>query len=290
MAALSGVLTAMVTPFDADLAVDLDACRRLAAHLLAHGSDGLVLSGTTGESPTLDDAEKLALFEAVRDEVGEGVTLVAGTGSNDTRHSVELTKRAEAAGVDAALIVTPYYNNPNPIGIRAHFEAVAEGTELPIVVYNIPSRSVKNIPPADLDALAEIENVVAVKQANNAELGEVRGLQELAGNDNIFAACLEGGGTGGITVASHLVGERMREVADAYEAGEPDRGRELDERLQPLYEALAVTTNPIPVKTACELLGLCSARMRLPMVPAGGEQRETIARALREQGLEPDRG
>ncbi|MGI8727000.1 MAG: 4-hydroxy-tetrahydrodipicolinate synthase [Solirubrobacterales bacterium] len=290
MSAFEGVLTAMVTPFTDEGELDLPACRNLAAHLLSHGSDGLVLAGTTGESPTLDDAEKLALFEAVRAEVGEGVPLIAGTGSNDTRHTVELTKRAEETGVDGALVVTPYYNNPNPAGIDAHFEAVAAATQLPIVIYNIPARSVKNIPPDQLDQLAQIPNVVAVKQANDAELGQVRKLEELAGNDNVFADCLERGGVGGICVASHLVGEPMRELADAFAAGDADRGRSIDEELQPLYEALATTSNPIPVKTALGMLGICSERMRLPMVPATDEQRTTIRAALTAQGLEPTHG
>lgn len=290
MSAFEGVLTAMVTPFTDEGELDLPACRNLAAHLLSHGSDGLVLAGTTGESPTLDDAEKLALFEAVRAEVGKGVPLIAGTGSNDTRHTVELTKRAEETGVDGALVVTPYYNNPNPAGIDAHFEAVAAATKLPIVIYNIPARSVKNIPPDRLDQLAQIPNVVAVKQANDAELGQVRKLEELAGNDNVFADCLERGGVGGICVASHLVGEPMRELADAFAAGDADRGRSIDEELQPLYEALATTSNPIPVKTALGMLGICSERMRLPMVPATHEQRTTIRAALTAQGLEPTHG
>lgn len=286
MSEFTGVLTAMATPFEGDGELDLRGARELATYLLEHGSDGLVVVGTTGEAPTLDDSEKLALIGAVREQIGAEVPLIAGTGTNDTRHSVELTKRAEQAGVDAALIVTPYYNNPNPAGIDAHFEAVAAATELPIIIYNIPSRSVKNIPPAQLERLGEIPGVVAVKQANDADLGKVTGLAELAGNDDIFADCLERGGVGGICVASHLVGDRMREVADAYRAGEPERGRELDTQLQPLYEALAVTTNPIPVKTALGMLGICSERMRLPMVPASQEQRDEIARALNANGME----
>lgn len=286
MTAFSGVLTAMATPFEAEGEVDLPACGRLAVHLLSHGSDGLVLVGTTGESPTLDDAEKLALIEAVRAEVGEGIPLIAGTGSNDTRHSVELTERASRLGINGVLIVTPYYNKPNPRGVRAHFEAVAAATELPVIVYNIPGRSVVNISPAQLDELAEIPNVVAVKQANNDEVGRVEALEELAGNDNVFADCLDRGGVGGICVASHVVGERMRAVADAFEAGEADRARELDAELHPLYEALAVTTNPIPVKTALGMLGICSDRMRLPMVPATDKERAAIAGALESLGLE----
>jgi 4-hydroxy-tetrahydrodipicolinate synthase len=275
----------MVTPFGEDGGVDLPGCRRLARHLLENGSDGLVLSGTTGESPTLDDDEKLAILGAVREELGPQAQLIVGSGSNDTRHSVELTRRVTAAGADAVLIVTPYYNKPNPAGIRAHFEACAEATELPLVIYNIPSRCVINIPPHDLAELAKIDNVAAVKQANDADLGPIEGLEVLAGNDNVLLRCLQGGGTGGILVASHLVGEQMREICDAAEAGDLDRARALDDDLQPLYEDLSVTSNPIPVKTALAMLGLCSERMRLPMVPASDEQRQTIRAALDRHGL-----
>ncbi len=285
MPMFAGVVTAMVTPFGEDGGVDLPGCRRLARHLLENGSDGLVLSGTTGESPTLDDDEKLAILGAVREELGPQAQLIVGSGSNDTRHSVELTRRVTAAGADAVLIVTPYYNKPNPAGIRAHFEACAEATELPLVIYNIPSRCVINIPPHDLAELAKIDNVAAVKQANDADLGPIEGLEVLAGNDNALLRCLQGGGTGGILVASHLVGERMREICDAAEAGDLDRARALDDDLQPLYEDLSVTSNPIPVKTALAMLGLCSERMRLPMVPASDEQRQTIRAALDRHGL-----
>jgi 4-hydroxy-tetrahydrodipicolinate synthase len=277
----------MVTPFDPSGAVDLPACRRLASHLLEHGSDGLVLTGTTGESPTLKDDEKLSIVREVRAEVGSGPLLIAGTGSNDTRHSAELTARAAAAGADAVLVVTPYYNKPNAAGVKAHFEAVAAATELPVIVYNIPSRCVINIPPGDLAEIAEIDNVVAVKQANDADIGPIDGLDLLAGNDNSFLQTLEAGGTGGICVASHLVGERMAAVRAAAEDGDRGRARGLDTELQPLYEALAVTANPIPVKTALAMLGLCSDQMRLPMVPADPEQRRTLAVALERVGLEP---
>ncbi len=287
MPAISGVLTAMVTPFDESDAVDLPACRALAVDLLEGGSDGLVLTGTTGESPTLDDSEKLAILREVRAEVGEDPLLISGSGSNDTRHSVELTRAAQEAGADAVLVVTPYYNKPNPAGVKAHFEAVARATELPVIVYNIPSRCVINIPPGDLAELAEIDNVVAVKQANDADIEPIAGMDLLAGNDNSFLRCLEAGGAGGICVASHLIGERMSEVHAAVADGDKERARELDAGLQPLYGALAVTANPIPIKTALAMLGVCSDRMRLPMVPADERQRQTIAAALRQAGLEP---
>lgn len=270
----------MATPFDGGGEVDLEAGARLAAHLLENGSDGLVVAATSGESPTLDDTEKLDLLRAVRSEVGEGPLLICGTGSNDTRHSVELTAEADRAGADAMLVVTPYYNKPNPAGVRAHVEAVAATTEKPIVLYNIPSRCVTNVPPEELAALAEIDNVEAVKQANDAELGPIEGLALLAGNDNVFLRCLELGGAGGILVASHIVGPQMAEIRDLFEAGELQRARELDDSLRPLYDALGVTTNPMPLKAALGMLGICSERMRLPMVPIDAGQRAIVRSAL----------
>jgi 4-hydroxy-tetrahydrodipicolinate synthase len=286
MAALRGVITAMITPFDEAGGLDEEAARRLARHLVEHGSHGLVVSGTTGESPTLSADETLALLGAVRQEVGEEAALICGTGSNDTRHAAELTRAVAEAGADAALVVAPYYNKPNRAGLRAHYEAVAEAApELPIVLYNIPSRVVVNMDPELLAELASIENVVAVKQANNDELGPVEGLAILAGNDDTFLRTLEFGGAGGILVASHLVGDRMREIWDAAQEADFERAREVDAELQPVYEALAVTTNPIPVKAAMEMVGLDSGRMRLPMVAADERQRAAIRPALEQAGL-----
>ena len=282
---IGGVITAMVTPFAEDGSLDEAAARRLAAHLIENGSHGLVLAGTTGEAPTLSDEEKLALFRAVRDEVGADVTLIAGTGSNDTRHTVELTKAAADAGVDAAIVVTPYYNKPNRAGLIAHYEAVAGGAELPIVLYNIPSRTVINIAPDLLAELAAIENVVAVKQANNDELGPIEGLDVLAGNDEIFLRCLELGGTGGILVASHLVGPRMREIYDAIQAGEADRAHEVEAEITDVYEAMTLTANPIPVKAALAMIGLVGPTLRLPMVEADEEQAAAVREVLERHGL-----
>jgi 4-hydroxy-tetrahydrodipicolinate synthase len=287
MATISGVLTAMATPFSEDGALDLDAARRLARHLLDNGSHGLVVSGTTGESPTLTDTEKLSLLEAVQEEVGDRATIVCGTGSNDTRHSVELTTAACRAGVDAVLVVTPYYNKPNRAGLRVHFEAVAEAAgDAPVILYNIPSRCVINLSPAFLAELAaEISNVAAVKQANDAELGPIEGLDVLAGNDGVFLRCLELGGTGGILVASHLVGTELRELYEAAIAGDRARAQEIDADLQPIYEATAVTSNPIPVKAALEMLGIVEGHLRLPMVPASEQERAAVRAALERHGL-----
>jgi len=289
MKEIRGVLTAMATPFTEAGGVDEAAALKLATHLLESGSHGLVISGSTGEAPTLTDEEALVLVRAVRREVGEDVLLVCGTGTNYTQHSIELTKGAAEAGADAALIVTPYYNKPNRAGIQAHFEAIAAAIPaLPLIAYNIPSRVVVNVPPEDLAELAKIESVVAVKQANNEELQPIEGLDILAGNDDIFFRTLEIGGAGGICVASHLVGPQMREIWDAAQAGELERAREVDAKLRDVYAAMGVTTNPIPVKAALAMLGLIpSDRLRLPLVPADAEQRATVRAALESVGLTP---
>jgi 4-hydroxy-tetrahydrodipicolinate synthase len=289
MKEIRGVLTAMATPFDESGAVDEAAALKLATYLLEHGSHGLVVSGSTGEAPTLTDEEALVLVRALRREVGEETLLICGTGTNDTRHSIELTKGAAEAGADASLIVTPYYNKPNPAGILAHFEAIAAAVpDLPLIAYNIPSRVVVNVPPELLAEIAKIDNVVAVKQANNDELQPIEGLGILAGNDEIFLRTLEIGGDGGILVASHLVGPQMREIWDAAQAGDLDRAREIDAGLGQLYASIGVTTNPIPVKAALAMLGLIpNDSLRLPLVSADAEQRATVLAALESVGLTP---
>jgi 4-hydroxy-tetrahydrodipicolinate synthase len=284
---IGGVLTAMATPFDAAGEVDEAAARRLAAHLVEHGSHGLVVAGSTGEAATLDNGEHMGLLAAIVDEVGEAATVVCGTGTNDTRHSVELTRAAAEAGAEAALVVTPYYNKPNFAGIRAHFEAIASAVpEIPLIAYNIPSRVVVDVPPEQLAELAQIDSVVAVKQANNAELGPIEGMEVLAGNDDAFLPTLEFGGAGGILVASHLAGERMREIWDAAQGGDLERAREIDVGLRPLYAALGVTTNPIPLKAGLEMRGLIpNGGLRLPLVPADESQRAAVREALESAGL-----
>lgn len=283
------MITAMATPFDENGAVDEAAALSLATHLLENGSHGLVVSGSTGEAPTLTDEEALVLLRAIRDEVGDEVLLICGTGTNYTDHSVELTKGAVQAGADAALIVTPYYNKPNPAGILAHFEKIAAAVPgFPLIAYNIPSRVVVNVPPELLSEIARIDGVVAVKQANNDDLGPIEGMDVLAGNDEIFLRTLEIGGAGGILVSSHLVGPRMREIWDAMQAGEVERAREIDAGLRDVYAAMGVTTNPIPVKAALAMLGLIPTDMlRLPLVPADAEQRAVVKSALEGAGLTP---
>ncbi|MGH2937740.1 MAG: 4-hydroxy-tetrahydrodipicolinate synthase [Solirubrobacterales bacterium] len=286
MKELRGVLTAMATPFDESGAVDSEGACRLAAHLLEHGSHGLVLAGSTGECPTLTDGETIDLLRAVRNEVGDDVPLVVGTGTNDTRHSSELTKMAADASADASLVVVPYYNKPNPAGIRAHFETVAAAVpDLPMVMYNIPTRVIVNADTSLLGELAAVDNIVAVKQANDDELGPIEGLKILAGNDNTFLRVLEFGGAGVIGVATHVVGDQMRAMWDAAQENDFDRAREIDAELAPIYQGLSVTTNPIPLKAALEMLGLAPDRLRLPLVSANPDQRAAVRAALEGIGL-----
>jgi len=289
MKEIRGVITAMATPFDESGAIDEAAALKLATHLLNHGSHGLVISGSTGEAPTLTDEEALVLVRAIRKEIGDETLLICGTGTNYTAHSIELTRGALDAGADAALIVTPYYNKPNPPGILAHFESIAAAVPgFPLIAYNIPSRVVVNVPPDQLAEIGKIETVVAVKQANNDDLQPIEGLEILAGNDDIFLKTLEIGGAGGICVASHLVGPQMREMWDAAQAGDLDRAREIDSGLREVYAAMGVTTNPIPVKAALAMTGLIPTdTLRLPLVPADTEQRATVRAALESVGLTP---
>ncbi|MCX6372865.1 MAG: 4-hydroxy-tetrahydrodipicolinate synthase [Actinobacteria bacterium] len=289
---LGTILTAMVTPFDAGLAVDHGKLTALAEYLIANGSDGLVVAGTTGESPTLTDDEKAAMFRTVVEAVGDRVPVVAGTGSNDTARSVELTRVAEDCGVDAVLVVTPYYNKPPERGLLAHFRAVAAATSLPLVIYNIPGRSVVNLSPEALAALGEVDNIVAVKQAN-PDLGELRRLRELsdvgiyAGNDDMLLDVLKMGGLGGICVASHVVGLRLAEMARLVRAGDEAGAERLDETLRPLYSTLFLTANPILDKEAMNLLGHEVGGLRLPLVPATAEESAVVADELRALRLLP---
>jgi 4-hydroxy-tetrahydrodipicolinate synthase len=276
---IGGILTAMVTPFGSDGELHEDATARLIRHLLDNGSDGLVLAGSTGEAATLTDDEKVRLWEIGAAESGDA-PVIAGTGTYDTRHSVELTERAAEVGVDAALVVTPYYVRPNRRGIKAHYEAIAAATELPIVAYNIPSRTATDMPNDLLAELGQIENVVAVKQARYEDMATIDGLDLLAGNDDILAKTMDLGGTGGILVASQLVGTEMRRIID-----EPENRHEIQQGLSDLYEALSVTTNPIPIKAAMNLAGHEVGGLRLPLVEATEEEKAVIRTALERHRL-----
>ncbi|HZN90321.1 MAG TPA: 4-hydroxy-tetrahydrodipicolinate synthase [Thermoleophilaceae bacterium] len=276
---VGGILTAMVTPFDADGALAEPAAARLMHHLLENGSDGLVLAGSTGEGATLTDDEKFQLWQLGVAESGDA-PVIAGTGTYDTRHTIELTRRAADIGVDAALVVTPYYVKPNRRGIKAHFEAVAAATDLPIIVYNIPGRTVVDIPNDLLAELAEIDTVVAVKQARYEDMAPIEGMDLLAGNDEVLAQVLDMGGSGGILVAAHLVGREMRRMID-----EPDARAEIQEGLHDLYGALTVTTNPIPIKAALAMAGHDVGGLRLPLVEADESERATVRAALERHNL-----
>jgi 4-hydroxy-tetrahydrodipicolinate synthase len=280
--ALGQVLTAVVTPFDDDLNVDEQSFVDLLRHLAEHGSDGAVVAGSTGEAATLDDAEHIALVRlAAENRPHDGFTIIAGAGSNDTRHAIHLTQELTNAGADALLSVTPYYVKPNPRGLHAHYEAIAKSTDLPILLYNIPSRTALDIPNELLRAIGERnDNIVGVKQANNDNLAPIEGLDLYAGNDDVFARTLDLGGAGGILVASHIVGDEMRRMVD-----EPDRRSEIDAQLKDVYAAMGVTTNPIPVKAALNLLGHRVGGLRLPLVEADEAETAAVREVLERHGL-----
>jgi 4-hydroxy-tetrahydrodipicolinate synthase len=286
---LGEVLTAIATPFRADGEVDYEAFRRLARFLVEHGSDGLVVSGTTGESPTLSDDEKLELCRVALDEVGDEATVVAGTGTYDTRHSQHLTAAATNVGVDAVLVVTPYYSKPPQRAIVEHFRAVAAATDRPVVVYNIPARVVVNIEPGTIAELAEIENVTAVKQAN-PDLEQARRIVELgldlyAGDDDLILPFLELGGQGGVCVHTHVVGPQVAELVRRFRDGDREGAARLNDELQPALDILKVVGNPIAIKAALNLLGHDVGGHRLPLVPASEDETARIRELLARQGL-----
>jgi 4-hydroxy-tetrahydrodipicolinate synthase len=290
---LGEVLTASVTPFDADGAVNLAKFHELAAYLVENGSDGLVVTGTTGESPTLSDDERFALYSAAVETVGDRATVIAGTGTYDTRHSVHLTEKAHELGVDGFLVVTPYYNKPPPRGIVEHVKAIAAVTDKPIVYYNIPGRVVNLVSVETLAELAEIPNVVAVKQAwddleDARRIVQETGLQLYAGDDTLVLPFVELGGVGGVCVHTHIVGPQVKEQIQAFRAGNVDRAREIDEELAPAYEILGVTVGPIGIKAALNLLGHDVGGLRLPLVEATEDEKERIRGCLERLGaLQP---
>jgi len=286
------ILTAIVTPFKEDGSVDFKRFKALARYLVEHGSEGLVVSGSTGESPTLSDREKLMLYYAAVEEVGERATVIANTGTYDTRHSAHLTQQA-AEFVDGFLVVVPYYSKPPARGIVEHYKAVAGVTEKPIIIYNIPSRVIVNVEPETFMELGEIPNVVAVKQAN-PDLAQARRIVEetdlvlYAGNDDLVLPFLELGGAGGICVYTHLAGPRVQEMVHRYRSGNLTGAQALNDELRPLIDALAVCINPSSTKAALNLAGFEVGGLRLPLVEATADEIERI-RALLEQAevLEP---
>ena len=273
---LGEVLTATVTPFDADGSVDYDRYRELCRFLVDHGSDGVVVNGTTGEASTLSEQERVGLIEAAVDAIGDRATVVAGTGTNSTAHSIHLTEQAHAAGAHAMLVVTPYYNKPPQRGIVEHFKAVAAATDRPVVAYNIPGRCVINIAPETMAELAEIDNVAAVKQSN-ADLEQARRIVELgldlyAGDDNLVLPFVELGGKGGVCVHTHVVGPQVKELIRLVREGDLDAARRLDEELAPAYELIGVVTGPIQIKAALRLIGRDVGGVRLPLVEASDDE------------------
>jgi 4-hydroxy-tetrahydrodipicolinate synthase len=294
MARFGHVITAMVTPMDRTLAVDYDRAAALAKRLIDSGSDGLVVCGTTGESPTLSDEEKVRLFQAIRKAAGTRAQVIAGTGTYDTAHSIHLTREAERAGCDGVLLVNPYYNKPSQEGLYRHFRAVAESTRLPVMLYNIQGRTSVNCEPATIARLAEIPNIVAVKEASGSldQISQIRKLTPpefdlYSGDDSLTLPLLAVGGTGVVSVASHLAGREIKAMIQAYHAGEVQRAQALHMRLWPLFKVLFITTNPVPVKAALALAGFDVGGLRLPLVEATAKEREQIGAVLKELALIP---
>jgi 4-hydroxy-tetrahydrodipicolinate synthase len=279
-ASIGPILTAMVTPFDAEDRVDEEAAVRLMNHLVEHGSDGLVVCGTTGEATTLDDEEHLGMIRLAVQEMRGRCAIVAGVGSNDTRHAVSLTERATALGPDALLSVNPYYNRPSRRGIVRHYEEVVRATDLPILLYNIPQRTGADLPNDLLAELAQLENIFGVKQANPANLAKVDGLAIYAGNDDMLVDVLELGEAGGVLVASHLFGDEMRRMVD-----EPGRRREIDDGLQDVYRSLSVAPLACSVKAALNLVGLDVGAPRLPYVELDEQETSSVREMLERHGM-----
>lgn len=281
------LLTAMVTPFKTDLSVDFERVPQLVEKLIAEGSDGLVVCGTTGEASTLTHEEEFELFRLVKDVVAGRISVVAGTGSNSTKQAIKSTTKAEEIGVDGALLVTPYYNKPTQEGLYQHYRAVAKSTSLPLILYNIPGRCVINMTPATTARLAEIPNIVASKEASGSlsQIAELRSItsddyQIYSGDDALTLPILSVGGCGVICVASHVAGLEIKTMIDAYFAGEIDKAAKINASLVPLFKALAVTTNPIPVKAALDISGFSVGGLRLPLTQATEAERKVIADAL----------
>jgi 4-hydroxy-tetrahydrodipicolinate synthase len=287
------LITAMVTPFrEDDHALDVDGAQRLAAHLLDTGSDAIVVAGSTGESPTLSYAEKAELFRAVGEVVRGRGKLICGTGTYSTSETLELTQAAEDAGADGLLVVTPYYNKPPQRGLIAHFERVADATELPIIVYNIPGRTATRIEHDTLLELARRPNIVAVKDSTGDFQGVSRLMAEAPSGFEVYSGddwatfgyvCL--GAVGIISVAGHLVGPQIRQMIELIQTGDVPAARKIHEGLSPLFNALFITSNPIPVKAALEMIGLPAGVPRLPLVPATAQERARVRKALEDAGL-----
>ncbi len=288
------VITAMATPFDREGRVDYDRAAELARRLADRGSESLVVAGTTGESPTLSDEEKVELFRTVKQAVGQRVKVIAGTGTYDTAHSIHLSREAQRAGADGLLLVNPYYNRPSQEGLYAHFRAVAESTTLPVILYNIPGRTGVNCLPETVARLAQVPNIVAIKEASGSldQASEVRKRTPpdfllYSGDDSLTLPMLAVGGVGVVSVASHLVGEEIGQMIRAFLAGDVRRALEIHLRLWPLFKVLFITTNPVPLKAALRLTGFDVGAPRLPLVEATPREQEQIRGVLQDLALLP---
>ena len=292
MAGFGRLLTAMVSPFNNELGVDYDKAAALAEKLYKGGSDGLVVCGTTGESPTLTAEEKLKLIQVVVDAVGGKATVLAGTGSNNTAESVELTKAVQRLGVDGIMLVAPYYNTPSQEGLYQHFRTIAQSSSLPVMIYNIPGRTGVNILPETMARLAEIPNIVAIKESSG-NLEQVAKLRRLlpkefvvySGDDSLTLPILSVGGYGVVSVASHLVGRRIKDMIEAYTQGKVAVAAQINTELLPLFKSLFITTNPVPVKLALKIVGNPVGEVRLPLVSATEEEAQAIRKTLEEMHL-----
>lgn len=281
------ISTAMVTPFDKNGNIDFTKTSQLVNYLIQNGSDSLVVAGTTGESPTLTVEEKVALFKFIVAEVNGRVPVIAGTGSNNTKASIDLTKKAEAEGVDAVMLVAPYYNKPNQDGLYLHFKTIAESTSLPVMIYNVPGRTVVSISPDTIARLAEIPNVAAVKEAS----GDLDAMSEIisrtpedfvlySGDDALTLPVLAIGGTGIVSVASHVIGNEMQEMIAAFQSGETVRAGAIHRQLLPIMKQLFKAPNPAPVKTALQLRGLDVGPVRLPLISLTETERSELTKVL----------
>lgn len=286
------VLTAMVTPFNDDYSVNYGEAAKLAKYLVNNGSDGVVVAGSTGESATLSKDEKMKLFATVMEAIGHQATVIAGTGSNDTRASIELTKEAEKIGVHGAMLVGPYYNKPPQEGFFQHFKAIADATQLPLIVYNVPGRTSSNILPPTIARLAEIKNIVAIKEAS----GSLEQVSEIirttpsdflvySGDDGLTLPILGVGGHGVISVAGHIVGKRLQEMIAAFAAGDKVKAQTLHLELMPFFKVIFVTTNPIPIKEAVNLIGINAGPVRLPLVPPTPGERDQLKKVMQSIGV-----
>ncbi|HSJ36745.1 MAG TPA: 4-hydroxy-tetrahydrodipicolinate synthase [Planococcus sp. (in: firmicutes)] len=281
------IITAMVTPFDMNGDIDFPATAKVIEHLIANGSDGLVVAGTTGESPTLTSAEKLALFKFTAERVNGRVPVIAGTGSNDTRSSAALTKQAEQAGVDGIMLVTPYYNKPSQDGLFQHFKAIAEATRLPVMLYNIPGRSAVNMAPETIIRLSAVPNIVSVKEASgnlDAASMIIEGTPDdftlYSGDDGLTLPLMAIGAYGIVSVASHIIGNEMQEMVANFTNGNIRQAAAQHRKLLPVMNALFAAPNPVPVKTALQLMGIQTGSVRLPMIPLNEQETATLRQLL----------